>query len=165
MPRIFLAIRFTEEFKDSLVEAQQEMKKRGVEGNYCPYGNLHLTLAFIGESFDLPAIRKTVGEVSFAPFYITLGLLGTFQTKNGIVVWAGIKDCPAVFDLASQLREKLIANGVKFKSTEFYPHISLIRNPSLVCSDIPLRTVSMCVDRVYVMKSERVDGELVYSEI
>lgn len=163
--RIFIAIRFTEDFKSALVEAQQELKNRGVTGNYCPYGNLHMTLAFIGETFDLPSIRKAVSEVSFSPFNITLGSLGTFQTKNGAVIWAGIQDCPAVFDLASQLRERLIANGVKFKSTEFYPHISLIRKPSAVLSDISLNTASMCVDRIFIMKSERIDGELIYSEI
>lgn len=165
MSRIFVAIRFPEEFKSALIDVQQEMIARGVEGNYCPYGNLHMTLAFIGETFDLPSIRKAVDEVSFSPFNIILNTLGTFQTKNGAVVWAGIKDCPAVFDLASQLREKLIANGVRFKPTEFYPHISLVRKPSSVLTDISIKPVSMLVERVYVMKSERVEGELLYSEV
>lgn len=163
--RIFIAIRFTEDFKSALVDAQQEMRDQGVEGNYCPYGNLHLTLAFIGETFDLPKIRKAVSEVVFDPFEITLDKLGTFQTKNGTVVWAGIKDGTSASSLASQLRERLIANGVKFKSTEFYPHISLIRKPSTVPTDISIKAASTRVDRIYVMKSERIDGELVYSEI
>ncbi len=163
--RIFIAIRFTEDFKSSLVDVQQEMRNRGVEGNYCPYGNLHLTLTFIGETFDLPKIRKAVSEVTFEPFDITLDSLGTFNTKNGAVVWAGIKDGTAVSSLASQLRERLIANDVRFKSTEFYPHISLIRKPSAVLTDISVRTASMQVEKIYVMKSERIDGELIYSEI
>lgn len=163
--RIFIAIRFTEDFKSSLVEAQQKMRTRGVEGNYCPYGNLHLTLTFIGESFDLTKIRKAVSEVTFDPFDITLDTLGTFQTKNGAVVWAGIKEITTVSVLASQLRDRLIANDVKFKSTEFYPHISLIRSPSAVLTDISVRTASMRVEKINVMKSERIDGELIYSEI
>lgn len=163
--RIFIAIRFTEDFKSALVDAQQELKARGVTGNYCPYGNLHLTLAFIGETFDLPNIRKAVSEVSFSPFQITLGSLGKFQTRNGTVIWAGIKDGSSVSDLASQLRERLVANGVRFKTTEFYPHISLISKPSMVVTDIDVAPVSMCVERIYVMKSERINGELIYSEI
>ena len=163
--RIFIAIRFPEDFKSALVDAQQELKARGVTGNYCPYGNLHLTLAFIGETFDLPTIRKAVSEVSFSPFTITLGSLGKFQTRNGTVIWAGIKDGSPVSDLASQLRERLVANGVRFKTTEFYPHISLIRKPSMVVTDIDVAPVSMCVERIYVMKSERINGELIYSEI
>ena len=163
--RIFIAIRFTEDFKSALVDAQHELKARGVTGNYCPYGNLHMTLAFIGETFDLPHIRKAVSEVSFPPFTMILGSLGKFQIKNGAVIWAGIKDGAAASDLASQLRERLIANGVRFKSTEFYPHISLIRKPSDVVTDIDVAPVSMCVDRICVMKSERINGELIYSEI
>lgn len=163
--RIFIAIRFTEDFKSALVDAQHELKTRGVTGNFCPYGNLHLTLAFIGETFDLPTIRKAVCEVSFSPFQITLGSLGKFQTRNGTVIWAGIKDGSPVSDLASQLRERLVANGVRFKTTEFYPHISLIRKPSMVVTDIDVAPVSMCVERIYVMKSERINGELIYSEI
>ena len=163
--RIFIAIRFPEDFKSALVDAQQELKARGVTGNYCPYGNLHLTLAFIGETFDLPTIRKAVSEVSFSPFTITLGSLDKFQTRKGTVIWAGIKDGSPVSDLASQLRERLVANGVRFKTTEFYPHISLIRKPSMVVTDIDVAPVSMCVERIYVMKSERINGELIYSEI
>ena len=49
MARIFIAIRFDDEFKQELVGLQNALKNRGVEGNYCPYGNLHMTLAFIGE--------------------------------------------------------------------------------------------------------------------
>lgn len=163
--RIFIAIRFTEDFKSALVDAQQELKTHGVTGNYCPYGNFHLTLAFIGETFDLPSIRKAVAEVEFEPFEITLNSLDTFQTKNGAVIWVGLKDGTFVSSLAAQLRERLAANNVKFKATEFYPHISLIRKPSAVLKDISTNTASMQVDKIHVMKSERINGELIYEEI
>ena len=58
MARIFIAIRFNDEFKEKLVEIQDSLQSRGVIGNYCSYGNLHMTLAFIGERYDLPAGRE-----------------------------------------------------------------------------------------------------------
>ena len=67
MPRIFIAIQFSHEVKATLLSLQDALRSKGVKGNYCPYGNLHMTLAFIGESYDLPAIRKAVGEVAFSP--------------------------------------------------------------------------------------------------
>lgn len=67
MPRIFIAIQFSHEVKATLLSLQDALRSNGVKGNYCPYGNLHMTLAFIGESYDLPAIRKAVGEVAFPP--------------------------------------------------------------------------------------------------
>jgi len=164
MPRIFIAIRFPNEFKDKLVRIQNSLKHRGVSGEYCPYGNLHLTLAFIGERFDLPKIREAVSEVVFQPFALSLGKLGSFRTKSG-VIWCGIKDRGPVAALARKVREQLCAHGVSFSKLEFFPHISLVQKPSEIVSDIDVPEAEAYVNRIFFMKSERVDGKLVYSEI
>lgn len=164
MARIFIAIRFGEEFKQTLVDVQDTLRARGIEGDYCPYGNLHITLAFVGEKYDLPAIREAVNEVSFEPFEMTLGHLGTFPTKAG-VIWCGIKDPKPASALAKQLRERLTAHGVTYSTTEFVPHISLVQHPSAIITDIDIPQASVRVERIFVMKSERIDGALVYSEI
>ncbi len=164
MARIFIAIRFDEGFKQGLVSLQDALRARGVQGNYCPYGNLHMTLAFIGESYDLTAIRKAVGEVQFVPFDLTLDKLGSFPTKAG-VIWCGVKDTTPVIELTKQLREHLAANGVSYKDDLFFPHISLVQHPSTIMTDIEIPEASMRVTQIFIMKSERVDGELIYSEI
>ena len=164
MARIFIAIRFNDELKKVLVALQDALKERGVQGNYCPYGNLHMTLAFIGESYDLTAIRKAVSEVKFEPFELTLDGLGSFPTKAG-VIWCGLKDNAPVIELTKQLRERLAANGVSYKDGVFFPHFSLIQHPSEIMTDIEIPKTSMRVTQIFIMKSERVDGELIYSEI
>ena len=164
MARIFIAIRFDERFKQGLVSLQDALKARGVQGNYCPYGNLHMTLAFIGESYDLTAIRKAVNEVAFEPFNLTLGKLGTFPTKAG-VIWCGLKDNNSVTELTKRLRDRLKANGVSFTDDVFFPHISLAQHPSEIVTDIDVQETSMRVEKIFIMKSERIDGELIYSEI
>ena len=164
MARIFIAIRFSDEFKRKLVEIQDSLKSRGVVGNYCSYGNLHMTLAFIGQHYDLSAIRKAVSEVEFEPFELSLGALGTFPTKAG-VIWCGVKDGTQATSLANQLREQLTANGVSFGETEFYPHISLVQHPSTIITDIAVPEATIRVEQIHVMKSERIDGQLIYSEV
>ena len=164
MARIFIAIRFNDEFKEKLVEIQDSLKSRGVKGNYCSYGNLHMTLAFIGEQYDLPAIRKAVDEVEFEPFDLSLGSLGTFSTKAG-VIWCGVKEGISATSLANQLRERLTANGVSFSTLEFVPHISLVQHPSEIITDIEVPDATIRVEKIFVMKSERIDGELIYSEL
>ena len=164
MPRIFIAIQFSHEVKDTLLSLQDALRSKGVKGNYCPYGNLHMTLAFIGESYDLPAIRKAVGEVAFTPFTMTLSSLGSFPTKTG-VIWCGVNEKEPVTALARQLRSRLAAHGLPFASTPFYPHISLVRHPSQIVTDIDVPAASIKIERVFVMKSERINGELVYSEM
>lgn len=164
MARIFIAIRFNDDFKQSIVAVQNVLKKRGVTGDYCPYGNLHLTLAFIGEKYDLPTICKAVDEVRFDPFDITLGHLGSFPTKAG-VIWCGVKDPKPATALAMLLRERLTAHGVTYSTTEFVPHISLVQRPSAIITDIDIPQASVRVEKIFIMKSERIDGALVYSEI
>ena len=47
--RLFIAIQLSDEMKKALVACMHDLKKQGVEGNYVPAQNLHMTLAFIGE--------------------------------------------------------------------------------------------------------------------
>lgn len=190
MARIFIAIRFDDEFKKTLVALQQTLRAKGVAGNYCSYGNLHMTLAFIGESVSvkpneqnnayydsvmarerrmravdvLPEIHKAVSEVEFEPFTITLGKLGTFSTKNG-VIWCGIKESEPITTIANKLRERLSANGISYSTMAFSPHISLVQHPTQIITDIEVPEVSIKVERIFVMKSERINGELIYSEL
>ena len=161
MARIFVAIRFNDEVKKTLVDIQNTLKAKGVMGNYCPYGNLHMTLAFIGENYNLPEICNAVGEVEFEPFVMTLDRLGTFSTKMG-VIWCGVKETEPVTTIANRLRERLSAHGVNYNSTAFYPHISLVRQPTNIITDIDIPEISISVDRIVVMKSERIDGKLIY---
>lgn len=164
MARIFIAIRFTDAFKKALVAVQDSLKERGVQGSYCPYGNLHMTLAFIGEAYDLPAVRKAVSEVKVEPFDISLWQLGSFPTKEG-VIWCGVKDGNPVIALVRRLRKQLKANGVSFKETDYFPHISLVQHPTSIVTDIDVPEAVMQVGRIHILKSERIEGELIYSEI
>ena len=48
--RLFISIRLSDEYGEiPLVACMHDLKKQGVEGNYVPARNLHMTLAFIGE--------------------------------------------------------------------------------------------------------------------
>lgn len=145
MARIFIAIRFDDEVKKALVGLQDTLKANGVKGKYCPYRNLHMTLAFIGESYDMPEIRKAVSEVEFEPFTMTLGKLGTFPTRAG-VIWCGIKESEPVMTVAKQLRERLTEHGVKYRKQAFFPHISLVQHPAHIITDIDVPEISITTE-------------------
>lgn len=164
MPRTFIAIRFCKTTLQALVALQNALRTAGVEGNYCPVGNLHLTLAFIGERCDLPKLRQAVSEVTVEPFTTTLDHLGAFPTKAG-VLWCGVSPKADVTALANHLRERLAANGVAYSATPFHPHISLVQRPTRIVTTIPVPQVAFRVERICVMKAERIDGQLIYSEI
>lgn len=164
MARVFIAIRISDELKEGLTAIQDSLKSRGVKGNYCSYGNLHLTLAFIGENYDMEAIRKAVSEVEVEPFSMSLATLGSFPTKAG-GIWCELQDSTPIASLAKRLQERLAANGVPYKKGVFFPHISLVQHPSEIVTDVEIPEVSMQVENILIMKSERIDGVLVYSEI
>ena len=56
--RLFIAIRLSDEMKKALINCMHDLKKQGVEGNYAPAQNLHMTLAFIGEYDDPESVCK-----------------------------------------------------------------------------------------------------------
>ncbi|MCQ2227414.1 MAG: RNA 2',3'-cyclic phosphodiesterase [Bacteroidales bacterium] len=162
--RIFIAIRFSADFCDALQNTQLLLQKRGVRGNYCSRQNLHLTLAFIGETYQIEEIRTAVGKIHFQPFEITTGRLGTFGLRSK-VIWAGIEGEEHVESVALQLRAELEAQGVRFGPKPFKAHVSLLRQPSSMVTDVEVVKATMSVSRISIMKSERINGELIYSEI
>ena len=51
--RLFVAIQLSDELKKNITGTLHDLKQKGVKGNYVPTQNLHLTLAFIGETDKL----------------------------------------------------------------------------------------------------------------
>lgn len=162
--RIFIAIRFTEAFRSSILDAQDGLKEYGVKGNYTQPENLHLTLAFIGETERVEEIKAAVDAVKFEPFVIRTGKMGCFNGRSR-VVWLGIEGEDKVMAIAQQLRRNLDQRGIDYAKGKFSPHITLVRQPSEMSFDIDVESESMTVSKIYVMKSERINGRLVYTAL
>ena len=63
--RLFIAILLPEELTKVLVRFMHTLKEQGVEGNYVPAGNVHMTLAFIGEYSDPTKVKAVMKSVPF----------------------------------------------------------------------------------------------------
>ena len=85
--RLFIAIQLSDEMKKALITCMHDLKKQGVEGNYVPAENLHLTLAFIGEYKEPERVKKVMEKVPLPQFRMTLSEKGNF----GNLLWAGGK--------------------------------------------------------------------------
>lgn len=162
--RIFIAIRFTEAFKSSILDAQDGLREYGVRGNYTQPENLHLTLAFIGETEMVAEIKAAVDAVKFEPFVIRTGKLGCFNGRSR-VLWLGIEGEDKVKTIAQQLRRNLDKCGIDYAKGKFSPHITLVRQPSEMPLDIEVESESMTVSEISVMNSERINGRLVYTAL
>lgn len=162
--RLFVAVNFTDEMKDALVECQKKLiyGHENERINPTVRENLHMTLAFIGEYQEPERVKKALGTLEWEQFTISPGKLGRF----GDLYWLGIENGREAEKLSSKVRALLSGNGIPFDTKPMKPHITLVRELKLdKIPGIPPAKVGMIVNRVSLMKSERIKGRMVYTEI
>ncbi len=160
--RLFIAIRFSEEILDTLLRAQEKLRTAGARGNFSSRENLHLTLAFIGESDDVLTLRRVIDRTAGKAFPLAVSGAGRF----GALWWAGVEKNPELEALAARLREGCRKAGFRIDEKPFRAHVTLARELKYETTprlDVP-RTL-MTVSRVSLMKSERIGGKLTYTEV
>lgn len=160
--RLFVAILFSPQVREVLLGAIDSLRAQAVSGSFTRPENLHLTLAFIGESEDPEAAAKAVDAAAGPPFFLAVRGFGHF----GDLWWVGIEKNPALTGLAESLQESLRRHGFHVDKRPFRPHITLARRVE-PRGDVQLSIprTGMTVGRVCLMKSERIRGILTYTEI
>ena len=159
--RLFIAITISDELKKTITGTLHDLKSQGVRGNYVPVQNLHLTLAFIGETRDAEKVKEAMQTVTFKPFRLSLSELGTF----GDILWVGMKGKQGLTGVVRELRAALEQAGVPFDGQKFVPHITLIRKMSGKWQAAAAPKGDMMVKKISLMKSAQKDGKTVYTEI
>lgn len=160
--RLFIAIQLSDPMKKALVNMMHELKKQGVEGNYVPAQNLHMTLAFIGEYDDPARIKEVISRVPVPEFRMSLSDRGNF----GNILWAGVKGNQKLKAYVKDLRSALDAEGIPYDRDKFVPHITLIRKYTAKRSyKVSMPKAEMMVKRASLMKSEQKNGKPVYKEL
>ena len=160
--RLFIAILLSPEMQKALVACMHDLKKQGVEGNYVPAANLHMTLAFIGEYDDPKKIKQVLEKVPLPKFRLSLAEKGNF----GNLLWAGVKGNQKLSAYVKGLRAALKEEGIPFENDRFVPHITLIRKISAQKPyQVHLPKAEMTVERASLMKSETKNGKVVYREL
>ena len=159
--RLFIAVRLSDAMKDSLIHTQNTLHDRGVRGNYTSEENLHLTLAFIGEYPDAETVLDALASVAFRPFALSLEGMGRF----GDLWWAGMKDSAALTAVVRRIRRALAENNIPFDKKRFSPHITLIRKASGEMPGTAPESVSMTVNTISLMRSDRGRHGMIYTEL
>ncbi|MBQ3429586.1 MAG: RNA 2',3'-cyclic phosphodiesterase [Mogibacterium sp.] len=163
-------MQLNDEIKGALQDMQNFMRDRGVKGNYTKRENLHLTLAFIGEFDDPQTVLDAIDRAGLRPFEITLSGTGSFKS----LWWAGIDGGMALQSFARRLRRELDAAGIPYDHKKFSPHITLIRKPECCGTDSEseiltalndTKGIRMTVDHVSLMRSDRGEHGMIYTEI
>ena len=163
--RLFVAILFPEPVRKALMDTMAQMRAQGAHGNFTRPENLHLTLAFLGETGAegcRAAVRAVDSVCGRAPFSLSLGGAGRF----GALWWAGLQNSAPLAALARDAQAALRAEGFSLDRRPFQPHITLARQ---VEAPVPLRLcvprASFSAERISLMRSDRINGVLRYAEI
>ncbi|MDF2819836.1 MAG: hypothetical protein K0R15_277 [Clostridiales bacterium] len=173
--RLFIAINFSDEIKNSIYSVIRELKVLSIKGNFVEYHNLHLTLSFLGElpSADLvkKAMNMAVKTANQGEFTITVKGLSKFRRREGDILFANIEENESLYHLQKCLTKELEACGFQVEDREYKPHLTLARKTvmqetfKLEQYEMQMQAVQQKVTKICLMKSERIKGELMYTEV
>ena len=160
--RLFLGLELSDEARRALDSVRRELQSAGAIGKFHAPSLYHLTLAFLGETpvSLIPSIERIMNSVPSAPFDLTLSSLGTF--KNGSILWAGVKECPALMEYRETLAQSIRKAGFPLEEGEYHPHITLARQVKTAPLAIEVPPIAFPVLHATLFHSTRVNGALTY---
>ncbi|HRW57067.1 MAG TPA: RNA 2',3'-cyclic phosphodiesterase [Oscillospiraceae bacterium] len=168
--RLFIALLFDEETKDRLCGAMKYLAAHMRGGHTTGRENLHLTLAFLGETKRASEVRRAMEEAAGPAFDYQIGGSGRFSRGDGSIFWAGIAAPEELYRLYSRLSGALAAHGFRLEERPFKPHLTLGReivtdetfDPREMEKLLPEKPLH--AGKISLMKSERIAGKLTYTE-
>jgi len=130
--RLFVALDLPPATKHRLGDAQRHWRSRLPAARWVVAENLHLTLAFLGETAAsaLPGIEAALAGrlLTSAPIAARFERAGCFPDRGPArVAWLGLEPARELEALAAATREALVAAAVAFDDKPFRPHVTLAR--------------------------------------
>lgn len=154
----------------AIQSVQDQLKRHRARIGWTAPGNLHLTLAFLGDIASTDVDRAVAAATRCAsacsPFDVRTAGLGAFPTlKRPRILWVGFEgDVARLLDLHQRLSDELRAAGFSLDQKPFKPHLTIgrvkdERDPHLQATMSDLGRMDFSgevfrVDEVVVMQSE-----------
>ena len=161
--RMFIAAELSDQIKDSLCKTIDYLQQHGISGRFTERENLHLTLAFIGESDMVLNAINALDLISAPAIDISLTHAGFFSD----LLWVGTNNTDPLTKLAEDIASGLRSTGFFIEERSYLPHITIARKVSQKAKDMPIiiTPAKMKIQSISLMRSERINGKQVYSRI
>lgn len=169
--RLFIAINFEEVIKNRLCEAIEQLRESSLQGNFTGRENLHLTLVFIGETQRTDDIKRAMDAVRAELVALKIGGLGRFKRQGGDIYWMGVEANRTLTAIYDRLYDELSRAGFRLENRPYKPHLTLAREVVLRdgfdrgAFDKAFPQMTVQAEKISLMKSERIGGRLVYTDI
>lgn len=127
--RLFVALVPPEELRRDLEQQGRKLRALCQKGRMIPRENIHLTLAFLGETDRCAGAERAMVRAAGAPFSLRTSRPGRFSGKKGDLWWMGVEESPPLLALRRRLVRALGEEGVWLDDAKsFRPHLTLGRD-------------------------------------
>jgi len=170
--RLFIAVNLNDEVKNKILILQNQLRAQASKGTFTQPQNLHITLAFLGETPGerLDSLYALMAKLPPASFEAAFNRTGFFTHSRKELWWIGMdNDSPGHKQLEAihaRLAGLLLDAGFSVDTRPFNAHITLgreIKHSGPIILDYP--DIGVRVDRISLMQSEHIRGRLTYTEI
>ncbi len=168
--RLFTAILFDKGVSDEILTRTEKLSQL-CRGRFIPPQSMHITLSFIGETERVKEIMDAMDALRAPCFDYTIRGLGRFKRSDGDILWAGIDGSTAMKTTQRLLADELMSRGFCPEERQFKPHITLVRRAAIsddnyyTAKHIFCTGIAAHAKKISLMKSERKNGQMVYTEI
>ncbi|MCA8888356.1 MAG: RNA 2',3'-cyclic phosphodiesterase [Parvularculaceae bacterium] len=123
MYRLFVALSLPEIVCDSLTQLQSGL----LGARWTPDENMHLTLAFIGETdrHGLSEIDSALQSISARGFDLRLSGCDFFGDRKPRALWVGAAANPALSHVHAKVETALRRVGLDLERRKFTPHVTI----------------------------------------
>jgi len=118
-------------------------------------------------------IKKCIDETASNQnnFQLYFNKIGNFPRGNKSIIWIGLKEDDKLNTLYKNIENELEKVNIKKEERKFTPHITLGRQIVLnedfnkLREEISVESLPILVDKISLMESTRINGELKYIPI
>lgn len=166
--RLFFALVPPEELCRALDRAARQLAAGCGRGRPVRRENLHLTLAFLGETERRRRAEAAMDRALVPAFPLRTAHPGRFSGRDGALWWVGFAPSPPLLEFRRRLAEALEEEGLWYDPKPFRAHLTLGRGLSprpefdLEAWGAQLPGRRWWVDRAVLMESRREAGGLRY---
>jgi len=130
--RIFLAIKFSEEFKKQIADLIDKLRTITPDVKYVDPRNAHITLVFLGscteaEIAKIAAVAKlaTKNQNRFNLKFSGIGFFPSFNLPK--IIWVSGEESINLISLQKNLKKQLKISGFVIEERAFIPHVTIGR--------------------------------------
>ena len=164
--RLFIAINFNDEIKQLIFDKEILLENKMINGHITAKNNIHLTLVFIGETNRPKDVSDCIEKIEENKFNLLIKGIKFFNRNGKKLYYLDIKPNNYLLKLYEKLYDELTVKGFELEKREFKPHVTLAREVVLSEKvDIENLDYECKIEKISLMESKRINGELKYIEI